>query len=302
MEPRETARKFVALLAAGDAHGWCQMFAPQGRCWDSAHPGPAEGPAQLLERFEVLRGALSNALVSPVDVLSEGHSAAIRWLVQARAPSEHVMEALTWINLGKDGIEDARTFMDGAAWLWPADEKNPPHAATVAHGAPMALVARDHRGLVFDLTHQRGRVVCILCASRRVQMRAHHVAQQLGAALGGQERATLVLVLDGTDIPAALRPVARAAAAALRTQVMRHFHQGFVQANRPTPHHMDDLAWLLPDFEGNTFAGLGVVLPLAEPVLLVVDALGNNAGQWSVGSDEAVAAAVTCARQLVESR
>jgi hypothetical protein len=158
--------------------------------------------------------------------------------------------------------------------------------------SPALLKGVDHRGQPLDLGMLRGRAVCVLAASRRVHSGAQEVAERMGDAFGGDARVALVLVLDGTDVPTALRGVARSALGTLRAQAMREFRRGFERTGKAIPPDVETLVWLLPDWDGGLFTQLGVSLPLQSAVLLVIDAtgavLGRLSGEPAVMADGAV--------------
>jgi hypothetical protein len=302
VKARAVAQAFVAALAAKNPAAWCALFDPdRGRNVDPTHPLPVEGRAALEAHAQNLMAALKDAVITPLDVLAEGDTAAIRWVAHAPAPSDHVLEAVSWLHLGAEAVLEARTLMDGAAaLLFPNGAAEVlPEVSAQRHGTELVLHAVDSRGAAFKVEQLRGRVVCLLCASRRVQSAVQQVAEALGEAFGGNDQVVLVLLLDGSDVPVALRPVARGALMALRAQVMRRFHEGFARLRRPTPAHVEELAWLLPDFDGTLLKGLGVALPLDQPVLMVLDRAGRLHRQWRAPAEETAVHAVDAVRRLL---
>ncbi|MEW5853126.1 MAG: hypothetical protein AB2A00_30365 [Myxococcota bacterium] len=209
-------------------------------------------------------------------------------------------------------FEEARTFFDASLFLPPMDDGPESHAVSpppalpipdvaLPAGKPITLRTEDSRGRPFDLAALRGRVLCMLCASRGVRDHAQLLAQTLGESFAGDPRVLLVVVLDGTDVPRILLPVARSAIATLRGNAVRQFKERFARAGKPIPADVEDMVWFLPDYNGKHFAALGVGLPLKTAALAVVDGSGRLQGVFSGPGTRPAQDAAEVARQALAS-
>lgn len=305
---RSTQRKlldtFTTALVHRDAHGMAALFdARQGRYVDPCRPGESVGLTAVEEHLGLLCQALGDAVISPLDTLLDNGSGCIRWMAQQGGGRLLAVDAVTWVRLGDGCVEEARSYFDASAFL--------PSSTGAGHeelggeatreGALVKLRGEDSRRILFDLEHLRGRVVVILLASRAAQEDVQRQAQALGSRFGGNKDVLLVLLLDGSDVPRPLRPVARSAMATLRAQAVRRFKEGFETLGMPVPPEVEDMVWFLPDWTGELFAGVGVSLPLKAGVLLVVDRAGCLAGTFAGPGDEAAHAAAACAEKALQA-
>ena len=290
-----TAQHAAAALAARDTAGLLALFAPQGTYADPCRPGTTQGRAALEGHLGLLWDGLSGATLEVLETVVDGPTVALRWMASLPAArGGHALDAVTWLNLDHNGqVAAGRTFFDAALFFGGAARlAGEAEAETVAQhgvGAPVVMTGKDSRGMAFDLAHLSGRVVCVLCAGRAVQVEAFKVADALGARFGGDKRVVLVVLLDASDVPGALRGVARTALMSVRAQAVRRFKEGFSTRGLPVPAHVEEMVWFLLDEDGTRLSGLGLERPLKTPVLVVVDGAGRLLGQHA-GSVAQVAA------------
>lgn len=299
------AHAFLAALGRRDVHALAALFSPHEPSYaDPCRAGASLGLPAVAEHLGLLCQALQGAVVIPIDVLADRDRACIRWGAELPPPRSHALDAVTLLHFVDGAVAEARTFFDASILLpaaapgghTPVAEPPPPEP-----GRPswMHLQGLDSRGVHFDLRAMRGKVVCLLCAARAVQDHGQLLAQALGENFAGDDRVALVVLLDGTDVPRALLPVARSAMATLRQGAVTQFRDGFNKAGKPVPHGVEDLVWFIPDYDGRLFRAVGVDLPLGSALLLVVAPDGSLAGTWGgPGRDPAVQAARRC-RELL---
>lgn len=295
---------WVAALGRADAAALGALFAPAGAYMDGLRPGWSRG-AERNRHFETLCTLVRGAQVSPLDVLVDHESVCVRWVGQ-QTGTGHVLEAVTWLRCAPDGVEEGRTFMDGAAFLGtempaPTPAPVPQVGGPLQPGKPLGISGKDSRGRSFNTQDLAGRVVCLLAASRRTQAQAQAVAEALGQTFGGDARVVLVLILDGTDVPSLLRGVALTALGSLRAQAVRRFVDGFERKGLTPPNDVDALVWLLPDFDGGLLQALGLTPPLGLPVLVVVNPQGVVVGRWEGQAADMAAAGVAAAQSVLPS-
>jgi ketosteroid isomerase-like protein len=301
---RRGARAFAAALARGDADAMVSLFSTEDAAYaDACRPGTSAGVDAVRAHLSLLCEALRGADVAVVDTLVDGDAACVRWMAQQRRDGGLALDGATWLRFRDGRIVDGRSFLDGALFLdaqreaavLPSlDEARAPRV-----GEAVVLGGGDSRGRRFDMALLRGRVATVLLAGRAVQAEAHHLADLLGEAFGGDERVALVLVLDASEVPAALRGIARNALAGLRAQAVRRFREGFARRGRTPPPHVEDLVWFLLDEDGSHLEGLGAERPLVQPVLAVVDAEGKLRGVHAGSAEDIAARAVPMVRSLL---
>jgi len=275
------AQDFTAALSRRDVTALTRLFAAQPSYSDPTRPGLSQGTSAVTAHLAALCESLADAVITPLDVLVDHESACVRWMAQLPAPRSHALDAVTWMRLREDGIEEAHSYFDASVFFEDAKEGEPvvaPDARMAGMGEPVVLRGQDSRNLPFDLAQLRGRVVVLLAASRSAHEDAQLIAQTLGDHFGGNPDVLLVFLLDATDIPKLLRPVARSAMATLRAQAVRRFREGFEQRGRPVPRHVEDMVWFVPDYDGTLFNALSIRLPLQAAVVAVMDQEGRLRG------------------------
>ncbi|MEW5848541.1 MAG: nuclear transport factor 2 family protein [Myxococcota bacterium] len=303
---------YLAALSRRDVPALLDLFVADTPAYsDPCRTGVSSGSAAVREHLQALCDALQGAALTPLDILADHEAACARWVAELPAPRSHTLDAVTLLRTRAGKVEEARTYFDASLFFPGAGEGPELHAAqtpppalptpdvALPPGKPLDLRAEDSRGKTFDLRAQGGRLSCILCASRGVQDHAQLLAETLGEHLAGDERVLLVTLLDGTDVPRMLLPVARSAIATLRSHAVRQFQAAFKRHGKPLPPDVEDLIWFLPDYDGRLFAAVGVGLPLKSAAVAVVDAQGRLQGVFSgPGARPAHDAAALCQRLL----
>ncbi len=293
-----TASQATQALQALDRAAFLALFAPQGTYVDPCRPGLSQGRDAVAGHLGLLWEGLAGTTVTVLETVEDGPTVALRWMAQLPAErGGHALDAVTWLNLDAHGaVVAGRSFFDAALFLGPGprtpEEQAVERAALAGIGAPVILEGRDSRGMRFDLAHMGGRVACLLCAGRAVQMEAFRVADVLGDAFGGDVRVVLVVLLDASDVPGPLRGVARTALMSVRAQAVRRFKQGFTQRGVPVPAGVEEMVWFLLDEDGSRLAGLGVERPLKAPLLAVVDGQGRLLGRHTGTAAQVAPAAI----------
>jgi len=300
----QLCQQFTVALLKKDAAALAALFSDGDAVYsDACRPGISRGQNAVTSHLRLLCEALDGAMVNHVDTLMDQDAACIRWVAQ-QTDGGHGLDAVTWLRF-KDGlIVEGRSFLDGALFL---DEQRDAailpgleDVAPMQLSQPVVMTGRDSRGVRFDLSLMRGRVVTVLLASRAVQVEAQQLADLLGAAFGGDARVVLVLLLDAADVPKALRGVARTALASLRAQAVRRFKAAFETANKPVPPGVEELVWFLLDEDGSHFKGLGVDRPLQTPVLAVVDPHGVLQGLHRGTAQQIADSAISDVKKLFQ--
>jgi ketosteroid isomerase-like protein len=297
----EVARRFVALLGRKDGAGLAALWGGDGVSYaDPCRPAVSQGREGVAGHLRALCEALGDAAVVLVDVVAEGERSCVRWVATRPAPGAHVLDAVTLLRLDGTGrVAEARSFFDASLFLPPegarAGEDRGGTAARTARPAALTLRAEDSRGKAYDVAVFHGRVMCILCAGRAVQDHAQDLALTLGEYFSGDVRVLLTFLLDATDVPPWLRPVARSAMATMRRAAVKAFREGFAAAGKGVPADVEEMVWFVPDYDGSLFKTLGVDLPLKTAVLALVRPDGKVAGVFQgSGTRPAHDAAAAC--------